>query len=78
MVSASNMVGPVIFGFFLGYYLDSVFDLSPLLTISLTFLGIATGIWSVIKYTHFQHLTQSPTEIKKESQSSAKDPENLG
>lgn len=49
MDQAINMVTPVIFGFFVGLYLDKNFNFMPLFTIGLTLLGVATGIYSVIK-----------------------------
>ena len=51
---AGRMLGPVIFGFFVGHFLDKQFHLFPALTLILTMLGVATGIWSVIKQAYYK------------------------
>ena len=63
MASASNMVGPVVLGLFMGFYLDKFFQTSPLFTILLLFFGLATGIWSILKYTHFSHIYTNPDAV---------------
>jgi len=65
MASVSNMAGPVVLGFFMGFYLDKFFNTSPLFTLSLVFLGIATGLWSIIKYTHYSQAYTDPDTLKK-------------
>jgi len=41
---------PIFVGFFAGYYLDKYLGFKyPVMTISLTILGIFTGMWSVFK-----------------------------
>lgn len=49
MVDAFSMLATVMVGFFLGYKLDETFNTSPLFTITLTFLGLAMIIFSVLK-----------------------------
>lgn len=53
MDKAINMVSPVIFGIFVGQYLDQVFHTKPFIMLGLTLLGVATGIWSVIKSAYY-------------------------
>lgn len=49
MVDAFSMLATVIASFFLGYNLDKAFNTSPMLTITLTFLGLGILIFSVLK-----------------------------
>lgn len=49
MVDAFSMLATVVVSFFLGVNLDKAFHTSPILTITLTFLGLGTIIYSVIK-----------------------------
>ncbi|MBC7475627.1 MAG: AtpZ/AtpI family protein [Candidatus Sericytochromatia bacterium] len=49
MVDAFTMLATVVVGLFLGVNLDKVFHTSPFLTITFTFLGIGTTIFSVLK-----------------------------
>lgn len=49
MVEAFTMLTTVVVGFFIGLNLDKWLDSSPLFTILLTFLGIASSIYSTIK-----------------------------
>lgn len=53
MDKAFAMVTPVVFGVFVGRYLDQVFKTQPTIMITLTFLGLATGMWSIIKQAYF-------------------------
>jgi len=43
------MLSPVLVGLFAGKWLDEALKTFPLCTISLTMLGVFTGIWSIIK-----------------------------
>lgn len=63
---AFSMVSPMIFGFFMGLYLDQVFQTKPWLMLGLTFLGVATGFWSLIKQVYGM---QIPPEDKQASAS---------
>lgn len=56
--SAYRMVGPVVLGLVLGYYLDQFLSTSPWWMLGLTFLGIATGFWSIIKQVYYPELTE--------------------
>lgn len=49
MADALAMVSPILLGLFLGIFLDRRFGTAPLFTLSLLFLGIATGFWSIFK-----------------------------
>jgi F0F1-type ATP synthase assembly protein I len=49
MVEAFSMLAAVVVGLFLGVNLDKVLHTMPLFTITFTFLGIGTSIYSVIK-----------------------------
>jgi len=51
--SVYKMAGPVVMGVFLGYYLDQILPTRPWMMLGLTFLGIATGFWSVLKPLYF-------------------------
>lgn len=53
MDTAYKMVGPVIFGMVLGYYLDQALGTRPWWMLGLIFLGIATGFWSIIKQVYY-------------------------
>lgn len=56
MDTAYKMVGPVIFGMVIGYYLDQVFNTKPWWMLGLIFLGIATGFWSIIKAVYYPEI----------------------
>lgn len=49
MADAFGIALPVVIGIFVGIKLDERLGTSPLFTIGLLFLGIATGIWSVVR-----------------------------
>lgn len=49
MGDALSFVGPVVGGLIMGVWLDKQLHTSPLFLLVLTFLGIATSIWSLIK-----------------------------
>jgi len=49
MGDAFSMLAPVLVGFFLGKQIDKFLNVFPWFTLSLTMLGIATGIYSLIK-----------------------------
>ncbi len=43
------LVAPAVVGLFLGKLLDNVFNTYPSFTVSLLFLGIVSGLWSMYK-----------------------------
>lgn len=49
MGDALSFLGPVIGGLFIGVWLDKTLHTTPLFLLGLTFLGIATSIWTLIK-----------------------------
>lgn len=51
--SVYKMAGPVVMGVFLGYYLDQFLPTRPWGMLGMTFLGIATGFWSVLRPLYF-------------------------
>lgn len=55
--SVYKMAGPVVMGVFLGYYLDQLLNSGPWAMLSMTFLGIATGFWSVLRPLYFPENT---------------------
>lgn len=61
--SAYRMVGPVVLGLGLGYYLDQFFSTEPWWMLGLTLLGIFTGFWSIIKQVYYPELSD---DTKKE------------
>ncbi len=62
MDKAFAMVTPVVFGVFVGRYLDQVFNTQPAIMLTLTFLGLATGMWSIIKQAYFVPPSPPPKE----------------
>lgn len=71
---AISMVSPMIFGLFVGLYLDKVFHTPPAFMLGLTLLGVATGFWSIIKRAY--GMAPLPTENpgKKNNPDSGPDP----
>ena len=47
--SGYKMVGPVIMGLMIGYFIDQQFNTSPWFLLGLIFFGLVTGFWSVLK-----------------------------
>ena len=45
----SQLVGSVLIGLFTGMWLDEQFGTAPLFLIILLFLGLALGIWAMLK-----------------------------
>lgn len=64
MDTAYKMVGPVIFGMILGFYLDKTFNTSPWWMLGMIFFGIATGFWSVIKQVYYPEAYEDEKEKK--------------
>ena len=69
---AFSMVSPMIFGLFVGLYLDRLFQTKPWFMLGLTLLGVATGFWSLIKQAY--GLSPPPVQPKSESDSGLDQP----
>lgn len=63
--SAYRMVGPVVLGLGLGVYLDQLLSSSPWLMLGLTFFGIVTGFWSIIKQVYYPELEKKSEKPQK-------------
>jgi F0F1-type ATP synthase assembly protein I len=46
---AYDIVGPIVFGVIIGYYLDGRLGTRPKLTLSLLFFGVFVGFYSLYK-----------------------------
>lgn len=71
---AIGMVSPMIFGLFVGLYLDKVFHTPPAFMLGLTLLGVATGFWSIIKRAYHIAPPPNPGHEKKTKSDSTGDP----
>lgn len=74
MDKAFAMVTPVVFGVFVGRYLDQVFNTPPLIMLVMTFLGLATGMWSIIKQAYF--ITPPPKDSPPPPESQSPPPQD--
>lgn len=57
--SGYKMVGPVVMGMMIGYFIDQQFHTSPWFMLGMIFFGLITGFWSVLKPLY---LPQKPVE----------------
>jgi F0F1-type ATP synthase assembly protein I len=64
------------FGTFLGYQIDSWAGTTPIFLISLFFLGVAAGFWSVFKYSQNQGMTVGFSQLPEQEKAANKAPEN--
>ncbi|MBF2053201.1 MAG: AtpZ/AtpI family protein [Candidatus Sericytochromatia bacterium] len=73
--SVYKMAGPVVMGVFLGYYLDQLLSSQPWGMLGMTFWGIATGFWSVLRPLYFPEKTvkNPPKSPNQTPQSKADD-----
>lgn len=51
--TAYKMVGPVIMGLMLGYAIDQQFQTRPWVMLGMTFFGLLTGFWSILRPLYF-------------------------
>jgi ATP synthase protein I len=63
------------FGTFLGYQIDSWAGTTPIFLISLFFMGVAAGFWSVFKYSQNQSLTVGFSQLPEQEKAANKTPE---
>lgn len=73
--SVYKMAGPVVMGVFLGYYLDQFLPTRPWGMLGMTFLGIATGFWSVLRPLYFPDT--SPKASGPHKKAAETPPENI-
>lgn len=64
--SAYKMVGPVLMGMVIGYFLDQQLHTRPWWFLGMTFFGLLTGFWSLLKPLYF---ASRDTEAKAKSKS---------
>lgn len=62
---AYRMVAPVVLGLFVGYYLDQLLGTRPWWMLGLTFLGIATGFWTILKQVYYPDLAERSDSSNK-------------
>lgn len=63
--TAYKMVGPVVLGLFIGYYIDQQFKTEPWWMLGMTFFGLITGFWSIIKPLYFSQPDSGEVSDKK-------------
>jgi len=59
---AIEMVAAMVFGLGAGWLLDDAFGTKPVLLLVMAFLGIATGIWNVLRVTRRYQALQDAAE----------------
>lgn len=62
---AIEMVAAMVFGLGAGWVLDDLFGTRPILLLVLAFLGIATGIWNVLRLTRRYQALQDEAEAPR-------------
>lgn len=53
MDTAYRMVGPVLLGMAIGYFIDQQFQTRPWWMLGMTFFGLLTGFWSMLRPLYF-------------------------
>ena len=68
MDTGYKMVGPVIMGLVIGYFIDQHFMTRPWWMLGLTFFGLLTGFWSILRPLYFSKSANSasPSPSEKE------------
>lgn len=51
---AYRMVAPILLGLMLGLFIDKQLGTNPWWMLGMTFFGIATGFWSILKEVYFR------------------------
>jgi F0F1-type ATP synthase assembly protein I len=58
--AAYKMVGPVIMGLMIGYFMDQHFKTSPWWLLGMTLFGLITGFWSLLRPLYLPSPPENP------------------